>query len=161
MRWLKSTYVVALGLTAGLAGRASAQAPRPHDPMQCAGVPDVESNGSPLMNPQDIRAVQELRPASPVSETETVVPRGGARILLRAQPGMTAEWLQRIAECHMARIAVANPATLTLSPLDVKGALVSVQSTGDGFSIDITSPDLKVARVILSRAYAARPVQIH
>ena len=87
------------------------------------------------------------------------MPRGGARILLRAQPGMTAEWLQRIADCHMAKVAVENPAMLTSSPLDVKGALVSVQSTGNGFSVDITSPDVRVARDILTRARALKPLQ--
>ena len=59
----------------------------------------------------------------------------------------------------MAKVAVATPATLTTSPLDVKGALVSVQSTGNGFSVDITSPDVKISREILTRARAIRPLQ--
>jgi hypothetical protein len=155
MKWLQATGMVGLAM-ATLAGAARAQAPA-RDPMACVGVPEIDSGGARLTDPQFVRAVQEIKPAAPVSEAETVVPRGGARILLRAQPGMTAEWLQRIAECHMAKVAAANPATLTGSPLDVKGALVSVQSSGDGFAVDITSPDVRVAREILTRARAMAP----
>jgi hypothetical protein len=151
--------MVGIGLAMTLAGAATAQAAPSRDTMACVGVPEIAINGSPLTNPDDVRAVQEIKPDQPVSETETVVPRGGARILLRAQPGMTAEWLQRIAECHMAKVAVASPTMLTTSPLDVKGALVSVQSTGNGFSVDITSPDVRIAREILTRARAIRPLQ--
>jgi hypothetical protein len=154
MKWLQVTGMV--GLTMALAGAARAESPA-RDPMACVGVPEVDSSGARLTDPQFVRAVQEIKPAAPVSEAETVVPRGGARILLRAQPGMTAEWLQRIAECHMAKVAASSPATLSTSPLDVKGALVSVQSSGDGFAVDITSPDVKVARDILNRARAMSP----
>jgi hypothetical protein len=158
MKWLMGSTCLGLGLAAALAGGPAARAANT-DTMACVGVPEIEANGSPLVNPNDVRAVQEIKPDTPVSETETVVPRGGARILLRAQPGMTAEWLQRIAECHMAKVAVSSPTTLTASPLDVKGALVSVQSTGNGFSVDITSPDFKVAKEILSRSRALKPLQ--
>jgi hypothetical protein len=133
------------------------QAAPTKDVMACVGVPEIEANGSPLTNPQDIRAVQEIKPDTPVSETETAVPRGGARILLRAQPGVTAEWLQRIAECHTAKVAVTSKPALTFSPLDVKGALVTVQSMGNGFAVDITSPDVKVAKEIFTRAQAVAP----
>jgi hypothetical protein len=150
--------MVGLGLAMTLAGVAAAQAPA-KDTMGCVGVPEVAINGAPLTNPDDVRAIQEIKPDSPVSETQTIIPRGGARILLRAQPGMTAEWLQRIADCHMGKVAVASPTTLTTSPLDVKGALVSVQSTGSGFAVDITSPDIKVAKEILTRARAIKPLQ--
>jgi hypothetical protein len=157
-KWWGSAGLAA-ALAVAFAGSAAAQTSAKNDTMACVGVPELEINGSPLVNPNDVRAVQEIKPATPVSETETVVPRGGARILLRAQPGMTAEWLQRIAECHMAKVAVAAPATLTPSPLDVKGALVSVQSTGNGFAVDITSPDVKVSKEILTRARALKPLQ--
>ena len=122
----------------------------------CRGVPTAEWTAASLTNPRNVRAVQEVKPELPVSETETVVQRWGARILLGAQPGMTAEWLQRVAECHMAQVATANVA-LTQSPLDVRGALVSVQSAGDGFAVDVTSRDPKVGREILARARTLAP----
>jgi hypothetical protein len=159
MKWLETTCMAALGLGLTLAGAALSHAAPPKDPMACVGVPEVAADGSPLMSVNDIRTVQEVRPATPVSETETTIPRGGARILLRAEPGMTAEWLQRIADCHTAKVAASDPATLTSSPLDVKGALVTVQSTGNGFSVDITSPDVRVSKVILERARAVKPLQ--
>jgi hypothetical protein len=148
-----------LGLAVAFSGAASAQTTLQRDSMACVGVPEIQANGSPLYFADDIRAIQEIRPDAPVSETETVVPRGGARILLRAQPGMTAEWLQRIAQCHMAKVSVSAPVTLTTSPLDVKGALVSVQSMGDGFAVDITSTDFKVSKEILRRSRALKPGQ--
>jgi hypothetical protein len=147
--------MVALGLTAG--GAALAQPPSAVIERACYGVPASQWDGSPILAAQTLRGVQEIKPDAPVSEAETVVPRAGARLLLRATPGMTAEWMQRIAECHMAQVAAAPPWTLTSSPLDVKGALVSVQSSGDGFTVDITSPDIKVARDILNRAKALVP----
>jgi len=160
MKGLEATIGLGLVLAGApmLASAPVAQAQAPaRNGMACSGVPDVDTNGSPLVNPEDVRSIQEIRAEAPVSEAETVVPRGGARILLRAQPGMTAEWLQRIAECHSSHVAVANPAMLTSSPLDVKGARVTVQSTGDGFAVDITSADYKVAREILARAKAMVP----
>jgi hypothetical protein len=160
MKWLGTTCMV--GLVMALAGGAFAQTsavPLRKDKLACVGVPEIEASGSPLVNPTDVRAVQEIKPDAPVSETETVVPRGGARILLRAQPGMTAEWLQRIADCHMAKVAVTSPLALTASPLDVKGAVVSVQSTGNAFAVDITSPDVKVSKEILTRSLAMAPRQ--
>jgi len=39
----------------------------------------------------------------------------------------------------------------------IKGALVSVQSAGDGFALDVTSPDPKVGREILARARTLVP----
>jgi len=156
MNRLGKTCLVGL-LVLGVQGAASADTPLPRDAAACRGVPETEWDGSPLVNESQIRSVQEIKSEAPVSEMETVVPRGGARILLRAEPGQTAEWLQRIANCHMLRVAAAPAWTLTTSPLDVKGALVSVQSSGDSFAVDITSPDVKVARDILARARGLQP----
>ena len=146
-------------VTVGLAicGGASAQPPSPVIERACYGVPASQWDGAPLVDSHTLRGVQEIKPDAPVSEAETVVPRAGARLLLRATPGMTAEWMQRIAECHMAQVAAAPAWTLSSSPLDVKGALVSVQSSGDGFAVDITSPDLNVAHDILARARGLVP----
>ena len=110
-----------------------------------------------LTNAQNIQSdSSRIKPETPVSETETIVPRWGARLSCGAQPGVTAEWLQRVAECRMAQVASASmPATQ--SPLDVKGASVSVQSAGDGFAVDITSSDPKIGREVLSRAQALSP----
>lgn len=156
MKWLGTTCMV--GLVVAMCGTALAQTPAPVvEKPACRGIPESDWGGSALVDGQLVRSVQQIKSEAPVSEAETVVPRGGARIALRAAPGMTAEWLQRIAECHMAQVAAASPWMLTSSPLDVKGALISVQSSGDGFAVDITSPDLKVAKDILTRARGLTP----
>ena len=145
MKWLGTTCM--MGLVVAMCGTALAEAPPPMvEKPACRGIPSSDWGGAPLVDGQLVRSVQQIKSDAPVSEAETVVPRGGARIMLRAAPGMTAEWLQRIAECHMAQVTAASAWTLTSSPLDVKGALVSVQSAGDGFSVDITSPDVKISR---------------
>jgi hypothetical protein len=155
VRWLRSTCVLAFALTASSA--TAAETPLAAQARACNGVPTAEWAGTRLTDQADIRSIQEIKSEAPVSEAETVVPRGGARLLLRAQPGITAEWLQRIAECHMSQVATSSPSMLTASPLDVKGALVSVQSAGDGFAVDITSADRKIAREILRRAKSLAP----
>jgi hypothetical protein len=155
MNWMTSMGVLAFALTASSA--AAAENPLEVQARACHGVPTAEWAGTRLTDQADIRSIQEIKSEAPVSEAETVVPRGGARLLLRAQPGVTAEWLQRIAECHMAQVATSSASALTASPLDVKGALISVQSAGDGFAVDITSADRKIAREILRRAKSLAP----
>src|SRR5205085_12585731 len=103
--------------------------------------------------------VQEIKPQERMSETEPPDDRAGARLVLVPRPGMTAEWLQRVAECHVARNAARGVPVATHSPLDVSGAAVLVSSNGNGFSVDVTSSDPKVAREILQRARALVPVR--
>jgi hypothetical protein len=146
-----------MGLTALSSGISFAQPPPAANLPACRGVPVDEWSASALTNRSDISAVQEIRPATPVSETESVVQRWGARIVVAARPGMTAEWLQRVADCHQAQVAAADPASLTASPIDVRGARVIVSSTGDGFAVDVTSGDPRVGRDILSRARQLAP----
>ena len=150
-----------LALTSALAvlasGLAAAAPPPRRMRLACRDVPTAEWSGSSLTNPQDIRAIEEIRPETPVSETEPVPQRWGARIVLRAQPGVTAEWLQRVAECHLAKLDGASGVAPTQSPLDVKGAAISIQSAGDGFDVDVTASELKSGKEILTRARALAP----
>jgi hypothetical protein len=157
---MKTSRVFAFGL-AGLAALSSgiafaAPAPAANLPA-CRGIPVDQWTASALINQADISAVQEIKPETPASETESVTQRWGARIVVRAKPGMTAEWLQRVADCHTAQVAVAEPTSLTSSPLDVKGARVTVTSAGDGFSVEVTSGDPRVGREILARSMPLAP----
>jgi hypothetical protein len=157
MKFSKVLAFAFVGLAAAGPRMAAAQpAPAANVPA-CRGVPTSDWSASMLTNRPDITAVQEIRPETPASETESVVQRWGSRILLQAQPGMTAEWLQRVADCHRAQVTAADPSQLTQSPLDVKGAKVTVQSTGNGFSVDITSGDPRVGRDILARSQGLAP----
>jgi len=124
-------------------------------PSVCQGVPDAERYVWLLTNRQGVLAIGEIKPEESMVESMPSDPRAGARVLLAAGPGMTAEWLERIGECHIAQNAArGNPQGAVTSPLDVKGAEVRVRSVGDGFAVDITSYDWKEGREILRRARA-------
>ena len=159
MKRLMIACAFMLSLTAAAA--AGLAAPASADPATaCRGVPEAVRDGSPITNPQNIRTVQEVKvdPREAGMESETIVRRAGARLVLGARPGLTTEWLQRIAECHLAESAAQpSPSKATRSPLDVRGAAVIVSSTGDGFMVDITSSDRRAAKEILARARALAP----
>jgi hypothetical protein len=132
--------------------------PRAHGapvPSACRGVPDPERYVWLLTNRQEVVAVGEIKPERSEVELLRPDPRAGARVVLAAGPGVTAEWLERIGECHIAQNAARGyPQGAASSPLDVIGAAVNVSSMGDGFAVDITSYDLKAGREILRRARA-------
>jgi len=77
----------------------------------------------------------------------------GARIVLRPTAGMTAEWLQAIANCDrtMGGDGASSSASPTC-PFELDGASTTVRSTGDGFAVDVVSDDPQVAGEILTRA---------
>ena len=69
---------------------------------------------------------------------------------------MTAEWLQREVDCHMARNAALGYQMPEMSecPLMIKGATATVTSTGNGFAVSIRSDDMTAATDIRHRAEA-------
>jgi len=135
--------------------RAQAASPLARSPAACLGVPDAERYVWLVTNRQDIVAVQEVKLQEPMVYSVAPDPHAGARILLAARPGETAEWLQRIAECHIAwNSARGYPQGGASSALDVEGAVVQVSSTGDAFAVEITSTDVRAVREILRRVRA-------
>lgn len=72
----------------------------------------------------------------------------GARIDVRAEPGLTAEWLQLTIEQHLAKMrgGMAN------CPLDMKEVRVSVDSAGAGFAVKIVAKNATQAKEVLERA---------
>jgi hypothetical protein len=83
----------------------------------------------------------------------------GARVVFRALPGMTAEWLQRVVSCHLARNASVgfDMPEMSYCPLAVKGASATVNSTGDGFAVDIKGADAASIDQIIKRAKTLLP----
>ena len=83
----------------------------------------------------------------------------GATVVLLPAPGVTAERLQHIVECHIARNAsLGNDVPeMTYCPLVPKGITAAVTSTGNGFAVNITSKDTATAEEILRRARLASP----
>jgi hypothetical protein len=113
----------------------------------CDGVPDSDRGAGPFSpaNVTDVAVVKD-RGVFPKAPPVPV----GVTVFLRAQPGLTAQWLGRIVECHRAHIAVAG-GTDRPSPLAIQDAAVSVGTTFDGFRVTVTSKNTDVAHAIVDK----------
>jgi hypothetical protein len=113
---------------------------------------------SPFDHREDITSVVALTTSG--GGILTSKPRTlGAVVTFRAVPGMTAEWLQRVVDCHLARNAsLGNDVPeMPSCPLVPKGVAARVASTGDGFAVSIQAEDSKTAQEVLSRAQQLAP----
>jgi len=139
--------------------RAASQALRDAEAAACAGISAADRETSPFEHTQDIRYVApsvERHASGQMTVTRTV----GARVTFRAVPGMTAEWLQRLVDCHLARNAALGYETamkeMPSCPLAVAGARAEVESVGDGFEVSIGAADEAAAKEILRRGQTLR-----
>lgn len=135
--------------------RAASAALREAEASACVGIAAHDRDMSPFEHVEDITAVQPLveeRRSGPKGPAVTRV--AGAEVTLRAVPGLTAEWLQRLVDCHLARNAALGHVVEEMPncPLVPRGAMASVSSTGDGFTVSIRADDDAAARDILARA---------
>ena len=139
------------------AHRAASIALRDAEARACAGIDPDDRDISPFDRTEDLAGVQpleeEISPSAP-SQGRPRKQTTGAVVMFRARPGMTAEWLQRIADCHIARNAALGHVApeMPSCPLVPKGVEAHVTSTGDGFAIAIRSDDPAVAKEVLDRA---------
>ncbi len=133
--------------------RAASEALRTAEETACAGLDEDERATSPFE-----RAAADIAGVEPYT-----VHRGGkqpderlvgAVVTVRAVEGLTTEWLERVAECHLARNAAVghDMPEMPDCPLVPKGASVTVTSTGTGFAVAIRSGDDAAAADILARA---------
>jgi len=92
----------------------------------------------------------------------------GIEIVFRATPGVTAEWFQRVVDCHLARNAVIGSDVasheMNYCPLTLRGVTARVSSAGNGFAVAIQSEDQRVVEelrrrggAIIGQDYATRP----
>jgi hypothetical protein len=114
----------------------------------CEGVPDAERVGGPFAQPQNVTNVDVVR-------DRVLLPKGflepvGVAVYIKAQPGMTQQWLGRIVACHVAHVAAIGGEDRP-SPLSVANTQVAVSSTAVGFRITVTSKDSGVARSVIDR----------
>jgi hypothetical protein len=139
----------------------------------CSGIPDADRDLSPFYHREDITASYGIeKPEGGYGaqdgpkfvsiqqiEKEVAGPGGllGARVTFRAVPGMTGEWLQRVADCHLARNSVEGGTGMPFCPLAVPHTSATVTSTGAGFAVDITSYNADSVREIIKRASALGP----
>jgi hypothetical protein len=138
--------------------RAAAQALRDAEAGACAGIEAEDRDTSPFYFREDIASVQTLKePADPARGGKSPATRdAGARVVFRAVPGLTSEWLQRSINCHVARGSVVghDDAAMSYCPVAIKGVRATVASTGDGFAVDVRGDDPATVVEILRRARA-------
>lgn len=137
--------------------RAASQALRDGEKRACVGVSEQERDGSPFDHREDIAGVERLYSAS--SGKLALKHLEGAVVTFRAVPGLTAQWLQRVVDCHLARnAALGHDVTeMPSCPLVPKGARGSVTATSNGFAVAIRGEDQAGTREILRRAETLRP----
>lgn len=136
--------------------RAASQALRTAEASACVGLADIDRDSSPFDHVEDIASVEPLVESTgtpKVPRTQTV----GAIVTFRARPALTAEWLQRVVDCHLARNAALGHVVPDMPdcPLVPKNVTARVTSTGNGFAVAIRGNDEKVARDVLERARRA------
>jgi hypothetical protein len=71
---------------------------------------------------------------------------------------MTAPWLQRLIDCHLARNAALGHEVpeMPYCPLVPKGVTATVRPTPTGFAVEIRSSDRDTAKEIVRRAEGLR-----
>jgi hypothetical protein len=134
--------------------RAASQALRDAEARSCAGLPDNDRDMSPFTHREDIANVTPAYLPTGNGKLGPSEVLSGAVVTFRAVPGLTAEWLQRVVECHIARNnALGNDMPdMAFCPLVPKGVTATVSSAGDGFSVRIESQDSRTAKEVLRRA---------
>ncbi len=133
--------------------RAASAALREAEARACVGISPEDRDMSPFERVEDIAIVEPLRERTGNYKAPRVRTTG-AVVTFRALPGMTAEWLQRTIDCHLARNAALGHVApeMPSCPLVPNGVEAQVSSTGNGFAVTIRSDDSKTADEILSRA---------
>lgn len=135
--------------------RAASKALRDAEEAACKGLNDADRDLSPFEHRADIMNVEEIHERSTSSRQAGVLgPLEGASVTLRAVPGLTKEYLQRLVSCHLARDATMGFAMPEMAwcPLSVKGASATVESAGSGFRVDIKGDSKDSAEEIARRA---------
>lgn len=133
--------------------RAASQALRDAEARACTGLSDDDRDGSPFAHREDIASVEPLY-ANVSSGKGQNARLEGAVITFRAVPYMTAEWLQRIVDCHLARNAALGHEVPEMSycPLVPKGVTAIVKPTSAGFAVEVRADDIDTANEVLRRS---------
>jgi hypothetical protein len=121
---------------------------RDDEQVACYGVPETDRIQGPFARADQIASVEVVRergefPKGPLQPV-------GVTVNLRAEPGMTQQWLGRVVACHMAHLAVVGQHPRP-SPLSVANTTVAVSSSPTGFRVTVTSHDRDIARSVVDR----------
>ena len=133
--------------------RAGSAALRAAEDQACVGIAPDDRDMSPFERTEDITSVAPYTVRISGGKTESAATLG-AVVTFRAVPGMTAEWLQRLVDCHLARNASLGHVVPEMPncPLVPNGVEAHVSSTGNGFAVVVQSSDRAVVPEIQARA---------
>lgn len=140
--------------------RAASQALRDVEARACVGLSDKDRDISPFDHRDDIASVAPLMAGTTSGKSQTAR-TAGATVTFRAVPGMTAQWLQRLVDCHLARNAALghDVPEMAYCPLVPRGVTARVSGTESGFAVAIRADDSQTAQEVLKRgrALVSRP----
>jgi len=136
--------------------REKAQALLDAEARACASVSLWDQDMSPFLHARDIDAVEEMGHSSGRGPSGTPA---GAAIAFGSVPDLTAQNLQTIVDCHLARNAALgwDQSDNNECPLNVKGAEAKVRQAGENLVVEVTARDAAAALEILKRARALLP----
>jgi hypothetical protein len=139
--------------TTGSATGAVAQAETVED--VCSGVPAKQQELGLLAYRESLGPATPVRQLVPVSKGVNVSEERGVQIPVRAQPGLTAAWVGRVATCH-AGLASAGKlgAGSPDDPLLVPGVKIAVAETATGYLVTVEAPSSSAASDLMRRSYA-------
>jgi hypothetical protein len=130
----------------------AAQQLRAVEASACTDVPDADRDQGPFAHRGRIAMVEEVKDR--VFPKEPLRPFGIA-VSLRAEPGLTEQWIARVAQCYVAHHdVVGTTAVNAASPLLLPGVRISVSSTSVGFKVSITTADAATAQEVIAKGHA-------
>jgi hypothetical protein len=129
----------------GAERRRSSTALRDAEEQACGGLAEPDRDESPFAHRSDIVSVDPIE--------------RGVRVRFRHVDGLTADWLEHLVECHLARDQTIGPDAPETKecPLAVRGASAHVAADGGGYFIEVRSWDDDGAGEIARRGRALKP----
>lgn len=130
--------------------RAASQALRDAEARACAGVSELDRSISPFEHREEISRVDLVDTNVPERRTR------GVRVVFRAVPGLSAERMQRLVDCHTARNAALghDMPDMPFCPLVLRGVEAQVVRAGSDLGVEVTSSDPSVVHEIIRRGLA-------
>ena len=140
--------------------RAASQALRDAEAVACLGLSESNRDMSPFAHREDIAGVEVVvtggASSASASSPRSIPQTRGAIVVFRATPGMTAQWLQRVVDCHLARNAALghDAREMPYCPLMPKDVAAHVTPRESGFAVEVTSSEATTVQEIVRRAQA-------
>jgi len=127
---------------------------------RCNGVNEGQPI-SALLGGQTVTGVRPLYRGTEPSKSDARAQLRGAIVTVAAEPGVTAEWLDRALECHSADATLGQMAD-DGDPFFLPDAVVdiAVKPAQDGFAIQVSTTSPRDAQRILDRATSWAPSKV-